>query len=440
MNQNVRPTEQELPLASIVADQELQARHAGFDPDALDRYTEDILNGDTFPPVVVFYNGRAYWLTDGFHRHEAHNLADRTTIRCLVYQGTREDAAWYAAQANRKNGVSRKRADARRAIRIALKARPNLADSAVAQHVGVSDKTVAAVRREMEATSEIPKLTARVGLDGRTQETTNIRGQGTPDFPKCDPAVPDPPAWLAALVPTVGRNLLGWLCAELRSALGSLRHDIAADMFPGYEETPLTDFEVGCELGGNIMSAAPVFPWLPGQRTDVPPGTIAVAFRALLVRTSGREPLAWEVAALCWVNEVVTWGKDEAWLRLWLDRWLYWVRWAVHHWTTTRDEPEACALFERLTDEMFRQPDTPDPFDRCLDARDRLAASALKEDKARLWDALRRLYKVWWGLAAVGIVCATTEARAGRWHPDIRRLHDEGVRQAEEEAAEELAA
>jgi hypothetical protein len=47
-------------------------------------------------------------------------------------------------------------------------------DSKIAAHVGVSDKTVAKYRQQLEATSEIPKSTARAGADGRTITTANI--------------------------------------------------------------------------------------------------------------------------------------------------------------------------------------------------------------------------------------------------------------------------
>lgn len=52
-------------------------------------------------------------------------------------------------------------------IRAELLRQPERSDRATALHVGVSDKTVAAVRRELEATAEIPQLPSRLGADGR---------------------------------------------------------------------------------------------------------------------------------------------------------------------------------------------------------------------------------------------------------------------------------
>jgi hypothetical protein len=50
-----------------------------------------------------------------------------------------------------------------------LKAKPERSDNATARLAHVSDKTVTSVRRELEATSEIPKLDATVGADGRSR-------------------------------------------------------------------------------------------------------------------------------------------------------------------------------------------------------------------------------------------------------------------------------
>src|SRR5690606_19840732 len=51
-----------------------------------------------------------------------------------------------------------------------LRRHPERADNRIAGEVGVDDKTVAAVRAELEATSEIPKLDYRVGKDGKVRQ------------------------------------------------------------------------------------------------------------------------------------------------------------------------------------------------------------------------------------------------------------------------------
>ena len=56
-----------------------------------------------------------------------------------------------------------------------LAAKPEASNVSIAKIAKADDKTVAAVRREKEATSEIPKLTKRVGADGRARKQPSTR-------------------------------------------------------------------------------------------------------------------------------------------------------------------------------------------------------------------------------------------------------------------------
>lgn len=60
-------------------------------------------------------------------------------------------------------------ADRRKVVAAALKIDPALSDRSLAKKTGVSDKTVAAVREELESTAEIPQLESRKGKDGKTR-------------------------------------------------------------------------------------------------------------------------------------------------------------------------------------------------------------------------------------------------------------------------------
>ena len=53
-----------------------------------------------------------------------------------------------------------------------LKENPNRSNNWIAKSLGVDDKTVASVRREMQSTSEIPKLGYTLGSDGKYQPAT----------------------------------------------------------------------------------------------------------------------------------------------------------------------------------------------------------------------------------------------------------------------------
>ena len=62
----------------------------------------------------------------------------------------------------------------RELIAAELKRTPDLSDNWLAQILGTTDKTVAAVRQELIATSEIPKLDALRGKDGKYRRVTRI--------------------------------------------------------------------------------------------------------------------------------------------------------------------------------------------------------------------------------------------------------------------------
>jgi hypothetical protein len=91
--------------------------------------------------------------------------------------------------ANQKHGLRRTNVDKQRVIRQAL-LHPygvNLSNGELARHCGVSDKTVAKIRHELETSSEIPKIDKRiVRRNGVTyeQDTRNIGN--TPGEPQSD--------------------------------------------------------------------------------------------------------------------------------------------------------------------------------------------------------------------------------------------------------------
>jgi hypothetical protein len=156
--------------------------------------------GDKFPPIVVFYDGKRYWLADGFHRHHAMLYeCDLKKASCEVIAGTVDDAKWYACAANQSHGLRRSTEDKRCAVEMALR-NPHavgLSDLQLAKHVGVDDKTVAKRRREMVGRSEIPNVSTRTDSAGRQQPATKPKKaageqDGAP-APPPPPVVPPPP-------------------------------------------------------------------------------------------------------------------------------------------------------------------------------------------------------------------------------------------------------
>jgi len=143
-------------------------------------YAERMQAGDEFPAITVYFDGKDYWLTDGFHRFNAHMIARPSEpLECTIRQGTVEDAQWHSYGVNKTHGLRRTNEDKKRAVRSALthwKA-VELSNVKIAAHCGVDEKTVRRYRRQMSASSEIPKTQIRTVKRGKStyqQDTTNI--------------------------------------------------------------------------------------------------------------------------------------------------------------------------------------------------------------------------------------------------------------------------
>jgi hypothetical protein len=70
---------------------------------------------------------------------------------------------------NQSHGLKRTNDDKRLAVKLALQAAPDWSNGRIAEHVGVDDKTVAAVRDTLTSGPEFPDLkkpAKRVGKDG----------------------------------------------------------------------------------------------------------------------------------------------------------------------------------------------------------------------------------------------------------------------------------
>ena len=175
------PTLKDLPLDAIRTDGGTQPR-VRIDPAVVHEYAERMKAGDRFPPVTVYFDGTDHWLSDGFHRLDAAREAGLRTVQAEVWEGTRDDAFWMSLGANQTHGLRRSNEDKVRAVKAALAARPDLSDSAIAEHVGVSHTMVAKYRAEARATCNGCKSTAlagsktaiRTGRDGRTINTAGI--------------------------------------------------------------------------------------------------------------------------------------------------------------------------------------------------------------------------------------------------------------------------
>lgn len=91
-----------------------------IDESVVSEYAEAMQGGAQFPPVVVFFDGAAHWLADGFHRTHAARRAKMDEISAEIHDGTKRDAILYSVGANYDHGLRRTPADKRKAVETLL--------------------------------------------------------------------------------------------------------------------------------------------------------------------------------------------------------------------------------------------------------------------------------------------------------------------------------
>jgi ParB-like chromosome segregation protein Spo0J len=117
------------------------------------------------PPIIVHRVGLR--VIDGMHRVRAAMLRGDTTITAQLFDGTDDAAFLLAVRKNIAHGLPLSLAERKGAARRILAAHPQWSDRAIASCTGLSDKTIAAVRRSTSA--EVPQSSVRLGVDGRAR-------------------------------------------------------------------------------------------------------------------------------------------------------------------------------------------------------------------------------------------------------------------------------
>lgn len=121
--------------------------------------------GGLLPPIVVQRQGLR--VLDGRHRVRAAVLRGDDTIEAQLFDGSDDEAYLLALRCNVGHGLPLTLAERKAAAARVLAAHPDWSDRAVAVTVGLSDKTVGALRRG--AGAELPQSPARLGADGRVR-------------------------------------------------------------------------------------------------------------------------------------------------------------------------------------------------------------------------------------------------------------------------------
>ncbi|WP_409496874.1 ParB N-terminal domain-containing protein [Amycolatopsis sp. cmx-11-12] len=129
--------------------------------------------GASLPPIVVHRSTMR--VIDGMHRLRVAASSGWTTIEARFFEGTADDAFVVAVQSNARHGLPLSRADRAAATARILVSHPQWSDVTIAERAGVSDKTVAALRKRAEFA--VPRAEVRVGRDGRVRPVDPAAGR-----------------------------------------------------------------------------------------------------------------------------------------------------------------------------------------------------------------------------------------------------------------------
>ncbi len=153
-----------------------------IDEPMVQHYTEVLLEGkDKFPPIDLWFDGKAYWPSDGFHRFHAHKRAGFTDIEATINQGTKRDAFLACLKANGKHGKPRSPDERRYVVQLALEdiELGEKSDAEIALICDVSSMTVGRVRKALGL-----EKTMRIDKNGRK---VDVSKSGRPIAPPPEP-------------------------------------------------------------------------------------------------------------------------------------------------------------------------------------------------------------------------------------------------------------
>lgn len=166
-----------LPLNQIIADTQLQPRVGGLDPAHVRQLAQV---AEQWPPLIVIQRKDQYFLTDGFHRYAAAPECGLQAVPVIVLEVAEdEDLRALAFSLNAKHGRPLTMSDRQAEAVRQLKAHPEVSNREIARRCGLAQATIAKIRKELEADSQIPAVETRTGRDGRNYTSTPKRSQKT---------------------------------------------------------------------------------------------------------------------------------------------------------------------------------------------------------------------------------------------------------------------
>lgn len=137
-------------LDKIRIDCDTQGREKNI-PEKIDEYAEKMLMGEVFDPAIVYYDGREYYLSDGFHRYFANKKIGSPGMDCEVREGLLRDAQFYAIKANNTHGMPPNNADKRMNVIKMLNDFEwgMMTQLEIAKQCGCTQQTVSKIKQEL---------------------------------------------------------------------------------------------------------------------------------------------------------------------------------------------------------------------------------------------------------------------------------------------------
>jgi len=236
-----------IKLNKIKIDERTQAR-AELNQAVVAEYAEAYLAGINMPPVVLYFDGSAYWLADGYHRYFGAKMAGLDQIHEDVTPGSLDDAILHSLGANETHGLRRTNADKRKAVLTMLNHSvwKSWSSNEIAKRCVVHHSTVDEIRRSLaETASEKPAEKTYTTKHGTTA-TMNTANIGKKQEPLKD-SVPEPVAeekQTATIHPiqpqdddsSMREEMMQDAIDEVKADNDRLRNMLAANMFTGDEK------------------------------------------------------------------------------------------------------------------------------------------------------------------------------------------------------------
>ncbi len=141
-----------IAVALIRRDRRTQHR-SGVNAETVRQYAALMRDGLSFPPIRVWWDGTDFWLSDGFQRLAACDLAGIGEINCEVRNGSFNDALWDSFAANATHGTRRTPSETQHVIQLALSHENSalLSNVEIARHLHIAESTVRRWRNSLTA-------------------------------------------------------------------------------------------------------------------------------------------------------------------------------------------------------------------------------------------------------------------------------------------------